>query len=1197
LGFKKKMNSFDKILREQGAMDDILASCRLYKLDDDDDIGENESSLASSSSGAGRTDEKVDRFRNREDRNGTQLYYSLPPEPSTAFERASDRDKLALVFADIFNLCSFAKELPTVESRARNERVEAANGSGHVQSTTRQKLSEHHVEMRAAAAIGDSVAASDDLALMHRRRAVSVPRRARSLSANRHSVGRNGIADAVDDDDDDDDDDDVSLSNSGNGERFDDDDDGDNVNDDDGDNDEEGGDHVRDVERQRFVGGGNDRVDCDDGNDAKVSRDDSDASVGTLFDSEILCNDMYSMQLCDIVPPMALALHARGTLELEALVRAMLCHLSARRCALLVSAMAAKLPEMRRDIVRAVLAEAALGGGVELSVHPTLRRVAALSKSAAHGVRTELVDRQLLPELVLELTLELDEPLVFLSSLIACQDVRWMRMCVRAAPPVVRRVRNALRAQLDEASTAATCSLRLARLLRVYCTLIGTLDLRVERAEIEQVLDVVEARGAADRRVLELTLCFVLLCRDLLRHCKMRRVVQALEAIRESGACAESMTLVAIHYHARQVKPIGALVESIVGAKVSLHRDSVSRVGKLFTRHVLSEQQLATADSARSTAPLTCVFALLKSGIYSRHRVDIGASVWQRLGDAAQPVDALLVSLVAEFVRCVVGSGPRKLLAAADDGRAFLMQPFDWRAQIAPLLVPDSAAQRSPTAASQLLMLYYVLEFNRVASEEAVRDANARTGVGAAIGRAAPIDSARIDALPVKRLLARASDDDNYRVLYAPLLKLARSRFAYLFSVEVMLGERERASTTASGAPPLMGSTDAVARSVNECVRALGESAERPTRAWCALRELQRLDVAALEQRRADALLGALLSALLGDEGGGEEEPPRALLVGFRALWLRWFAAAPWALALATANRLRASKAPLSHRELVNDPLLLMQCRRRVLALPSLLAVLLHIVELYMGASRRELTARADAIAHADERKREQVATLLHAQSSALVQLLLDASLGDARGAEQRALICAFVHRQFIETPLLIKIVHFQTYDAALIPMLVDGVDSMHVCLDFLPELLAQPRRRKRAFAVQLAARLVARYPVAKSLQLAVAVVEHMRTVPCSTPDGARFLLATLPSMATLCGAFPPLRRRIVIDFLLDLQHRLSALLPASPLSSLHAPSSSESLALSSSSPSPTKSKSMVYCVDVDRLLALVRQTFASIVQ
>ena len=45
-----------------------------------------------------------------------------------------------------------------------------------------------------------------------------------------------------------------------------------------------------------------------------------------------------------------------------------------------------------------------------------------------------------------------------------------------------------------------------------------------------------------------------------------------------------------------------------------------------------------------------------------------------------------------------------------------------------------------------------------------------------------------------------------------------------------------------------------------------------------------------------------------------------------------------------------------------------------------------------------------------------------------------------------------------------LHIAHYPTqgYPTELLPMMVSGVPSMHICLDFIPELLAQPQTEKQ---------------------------------------------------------------------------------------------------------------------------------------
>ena len=55
-----------------------------------------------------------------------------------------------------------------------------------------------------------------------------------------------------------------------------------------------------------------------------------------------------------------------------------------------------------------------------------------------------------------------------------------------------------------------------------------------------------------------------------------------------------------------------------------------------------------------------------------------------------------------------------------------------------------------------------------------------------------------------------------------------------------------------------------------------------------------------------------------------------------------------------------------------------------------------------------------------------------------------------------------FILQVFIAEPSMVKLVHFQGYPIQLLPMMVSGVPSMHIALDFLSELLAQPQLEKQ---------------------------------------------------------------------------------------------------------------------------------------
>lgn len=61
-----------------------------------------------------------------------------------------------------------------------------------------------------------------------------------------------------------------------------------------------------------------------------------------------------------------------------------------------------------------------------------------------------------------------------------------------------------------------------------------------------------------------------------------------------------------------------------------------------------------------------------------------------------------------------------------------------------------------------------------------------------------------------------------------------------------------------------------------------------------------------------------------------------------------------------------------------------------------------------------------------------------------------------------QCIICSFIHQMFIENSNLAELVHFQGYPKQLIPILVRGVPSMHICIDFVPKLLSHADLNKQ---------------------------------------------------------------------------------------------------------------------------------------
>lgn len=96
--------------------------------------------------------------------------------------------------------------------------------------------------------------------------------------------------------------------------------------------------------------------------------------------------------------------------------------------------------------------------------------------------------------------------------------------------------------------------------------------------------------------------------------------------------------------------------------------------------------------------------------------------------------------------------------------------------------------------------------------------------------------------------------------------------------------------------------------------------------------------------------------------------------------------------------------------------------------------------------------------------------------------------------AEARQLLCSALSEMVVDSPLLLRLIHFQGYHADLIPLLVDRVPGMAQCIDFVPELIQHPRLDQQLSGCHLAAELAHKYPHHPHTQK---LAEQVCTAPC----------------------------------------------------------------------------------------------------
>ncbi|KAF9984308.1 Integrator complex subunit 2, partial [Modicella reniformis] len=303
---------------------------------------------------------------------------------------------------------------------------------------------------------------------------------------------------------------------------------------------------------------------------------------------------------------------------------------------------------------------------------------------------------------------------------------------------------------------------------------------------------------------------------------------------------------------------------------------------------------------------------------------------------------------------------------------------------------------------------------------------------------------------------------------------------------------------------------------------------------------------------------------------------------------------------------------------LVQDPLLLFKVDFRVFRSPIIFRLFVQILGSVMVGSRHWFRKRfhaSQAILQGQQNrnptqaqrrhfKEANLSAMLYIQDSVLIQLMLEAcqarpediverpsrltngsssSSGGGTGfvpirgfhnkknresfvshvdevsdtlKEVRVVTFNFLHQLFIDHKIFPKLVHFQGYALDLLPTTVAGIDSIHVCMDFLQELLFANTQGSalvssgsgggggggggasgagedsnkvdvspQVFALRLAAQLCERFPLPNTMQITTdLILPKLRSLAASTG----FAQDVLESAVVLAKAFPSLSSEIV---------------------------------------------------------------------
>uniref|UniRef100_A0A8I3WKZ5 Integrator complex subunit 2 n=1 Tax=Callithrix jacchus TaxID=9483 RepID=A0A8I3WKZ5_CALJA len=757
------------------------------------------------------------------------------------------------------------------------------------------------------------------------------------------------------------------------------------------------------------------------------------------------------------------------------------------------------------------------------------------------------------------------------SSSVLWQMRRQLLLELMGILPTVRSTRIVEEADVDMEPNVSVYSrlkeehvVKASALLRLYCALMGIAGLKPTEEEAEQLLQLMTSRPPATPagvRFVSLSFCMLLAFSTLVSTPEQEQlmVVWLSWMIKEeayfestsgvSASFGEMLLLVAMYFHSNQLSAIIDLVCSTLGMKIVIKPSSLSRMKTIFTQEIFTEQ-VVTAHAVRVPVtsnlsanitgflPIHCIYQLLRSRSFTKHKVSIKDWIYRQLCETSTPLHPQLLPLIDVYINSILTPASKSNPQATNQPvtEQEILNIFQG------VIGGDNIRfnQRFSITA-QLLVLYYILSY-----EEALL-ANTKT-----LG------------------------------LHSALLRLLATNYPHLCIVDDWICEEEITGTDALLRRMLL-TNNAKNHSPKQLQEAFSAVPVNHTQVMQIIEHLTLLSASELIPYAE--VLTSNMNQLLNSG------VPRRILQTVNKLWMVLNTVMPRRLWVMTVNALQPSikfvrQQKYTQNDLMIDPLIVLRCDQRVHRCPPLMDITLHMLNGYLLASKAYLSAHLKETAEQDrpsqnntiglvgqtdapEVTREELKNaLLAAQDSAAVQILLEICLpteeekangvnpdsllrnvqsvittsAPNKGIEEgednllcnlrevQCLICCLLHQMYIADPNIAKLVHFQGYPCELLPLTVAGIPSMHICLDFIPELIAQPELEKQIFAIQLLSHLCIQYALPKSLSVARLAVNVMGTLLTVLTQAKRyaFFMPTLPSLVSFCRAFPPLYEDIM---------------------------------------------------------------------
>ncbi|CAH1111870.1 unnamed protein product [Psylliodes chrysocephalus] len=905
--------------------------------------------------------------------------------------------------------------------------------------------------------------------------------------------------------------------------------------------------------------------------------------------SELFDNDIFAEELSDIIC-IALA-ELPTTLNICTIVETLL---HVHNGPAIICRIVANFPDSFREVTTYLIqtGEKQEENISSLVRTNSISLICKMNPSHALSIRSKCVELCRMPALAITLSLEhnnkifsddIDGDMVaFISGLLLGNDQairNWIALFIRTGQKrkgevssnALQQLRDELLRRLQKIIDASSegelpdsMVVQASALLRLYCALRGIAAIKFQDDEVNFIVQLLTSHPnptPAGVRFVSIGLCMLIACPSLisLPEHERRSIEWVQWLVKEeayfesaSGVTAsfgEMLLLMAIHFHSNQLSAICDLVCATLGMKIAIRHNNMTRMKQVFTQEIFTEQ-VVTAHAVKVPVtnslnanmtgflPIHCIHQLLKSRAFAKHNVNIKKWIYKQICTSVSPLHPVLRMLVEVYVNSIILPSAknaehtnkplteneiRKVFQSSifgqyfDQKQSIFNMDFDLSSEYQDVFVDNTSLT------PQLLLLYYLLLYE----DCRLNNSHLLAASGRKIKNYTP---EFMSELPIKYLLHHAQKDQmSYSGLFGPLLKLLATHFPHLTLVEDWLDDMAIHTEYKPAHISEMSVIDAFSDIENnpmKCAKLLQN-----------LLKQEAIDIWPFVEIFAQHARNFL-----------DDNVPRYLQDLYKDVWFRLNTVLPRRLWVLTVKNLVDDFSNLTIIDVAEDPLQIMRCDKRVFRCAPMYAVVLRVLRASLASSRSQLMQHLQSNLRLDlsgqvlnESDREDMCrACIAAQESAAIQMLIETcSETDADKAipgrqwslqEVRSLVCSYLHQAFIADTMLCKLVHFQTYPSELIEIVVKGVPSMHICLDFLQELMQQPSLNKQIFGIQLLSHISLQYALPKSLNLCVLSLNLLYALLGGVSSTQRIKLfnPVLPALVRISEAFPPLTEDII---------------------------------------------------------------------